>query len=251
MASQLSIIIITKNEEANIEDCLKSVEWADEIIIIDSGSIDQTEAICRKYTDQFHRRDWPGFGKQKQRVLELAHYDWVLSIDADERVPVELKDEILGVINNTSVNVNGYFIPRLSEYLGCKIYHAGWYPDYVLRLAKKGKCYFTEDVVHERMVVDGGGGNLSTPLMHYPYRSISHHFQKLNQYSSLSSEKMFLQGKKVSSAGVILRAMFAFFRAYLLKKGILDGWPGLFVSISTSLSVYLKYLKLKELQKSQ
>ena len=250
MKKQLSVVIITKNESENIEACLKSVQWADEIIIIDSGSTDETEEICRKYTDNFYIKDWPGFGLQKQRVLDLASCDWVLSIDADERVSAELKHEILNLINSSTNEVNGYLVPRLSEYLGKKIYHAGWYPDYVLRLAKNGRCHFTKDLVHERMVVDGVVGKIKIPLTHYPYRSVSHHFQKLNEYSSLSAEKMFLQGREVTWVGLIFKSMFAFFRAYMLRRGILDGWSGLVVSISTSVSVYMKYLKLMELQKN-
>ena len=150
----LSVIVITKDEQDNIEDCLESVKWAEEIIIVDSGSTDKTEAICRKFTDNFYVKDWPGFGIQKQRSLELASREWVLSIDADERVTPELKSEIIDKITQNS-NVGGYLIPRLSNYLGKDIYHAGWYPDYTLRLVKRKEVYFTRDIVHEKMIVDG------------------------------------------------------------------------------------------------
>ena len=246
----LSVIIITKNEQDNIKNCLESVKWADEIIVVDSGSTDRTEEICRKYTDKFYVKDWPGFGIQKQRALELASHKWVLSVDADERVTSELRDEIINKVAHNS-NISGYLIPRLSNYLSKDIYHAGWYPDYTLRLVKKQKSHFTEDIVHEKMVVDGSIGKLSNHFLHYPYKDISHHLQKINTYSSLSAEKMFDNGKRVGWSMIVLKAIFGFTRAYIFRRGFLDGWPGLIVSISTGLSTYLKYLKLKELRISK
>jgi len=242
----LSVIIITKNEQDNIEDCLESVKWADEIIVVDSGSTDKTEEICRKYTNKFYVKDWPGFGIQKQRALDLATHEWVLSIDADERVTSELRNEIISVFNS-NLNTDGYLIPRLSNYLGKDIRHAGWYPDYTLRLVRRQKSHFTKDIVHEKMVVDGTIQKLTNHFLHYPYKDIEHHFQKLNDYSTLSANKMHREGRKVSWILIVLKTLLAFIRSYILKLGILDGWPGLAVSVSTSLSVYMKYVKLKEL----
>jgi glycosyltransferase involved in cell wall biosynthesis len=242
----LSIIIITKDEQDNIKDCLESVKWADEIIVVDSGSVDKTEEICRKYTDNLYAKDWPGFGIQKQRALDLASHEWVLSIDADERVTPDLKDEIISVLSS-NFNINGYLIPRLSNYFGKDIRHTGWYPDYTLRLVKRQKSYFTKDIVHEKMVVDGSITKLSNHFLHYPYKDIAHHMKKINDYSSLSAEKMFSNGKYISWPMVLLKTLFGFIRAYIFRRGFLDGWVGLIVSISTGLSTYLKYLKLKEL----
>ena len=182
----LSVIIITKNEQDNIEDCLESVKWADEIIVVDSGSTDKTEEICRKYTNKFYVKDWPGFGIQKQRALDLATHEWVLSIDADERVTSELRNEIISVFNS-NLNTDGYLIPRLSNYLGKDIRHAGWYPDYTLRLVRRQKSHFTKDIVHEKMVVDGPIQKLTNHFLHFPFKDIEHHFQKLNDYSTLSA----------------------------------------------------------------
>jgi len=248
--SLLSVIIITKNEQDNIKNCLESVKWANEIIIVDSGSTDRTEEICRKYTDKFYVKDWPGFGIQKQRALELVSHEWVMSIDADERITPELRDEIIRKITHDS-NIAGYLIPRLSNYLGKDIYHAGWYPDYTLRLVKKQTSHFTEDIVHEKMMVVGSIGKLSNHFLHYPYKDTSHHLQKINTYSSLSAEKMFDNGRHVSWSRIVLKAIFGFTRSYIFRRGFLDGWPGLIVSISTGLSTYLKYLKLKELRISK
>ena len=242
----LSVVIITKNEQDNVKKCLESIKWANEVIILDSGSADKTVEICKHYTNQVYSTDWPGFGIQKQRALDLSTGDWVLSIDADEIVSLQLKNEILEKIKSKS-NVDAYLIPRLSWYQGKCIRHSGWYPDYVLRLAKRSTARFTPDKVHERLKVSGTVGKLSSDILHYPYRNISHHIQKMNTYSSLSAEQMFAQGRKVNWILVILKPSFAFFRAYILKQGFLDGWPGLSVSISTALSVYLKYVKLKEL----
>jgi len=246
----LSVIIITKDEQANIEDCLESVKWADEVVVVDSGSTDKTEEICRRYTDNFHVKDWPGFGIQKQRALDLSSHEWALSIDADERITSELRDEIINKITHNS-NISGYLIPRLSNYLGKDIYHAGWYPDYTLRLVKRQKSHFTEDIVHEKMVVDGSIERLSNHFLHYPYKDIAHHLHKINTYSSLSAKKMFDNGKRVDWSMVVLKAIFSSVRAYIFRRGFLDGWQGLFVSISTGLSTYLKYLKLKELHISK
>ncbi len=242
----LSVIVIAENEQDNIKDCLESIQWADEIIIVDSGSTDKTEEICRKYTDKFYVKDWPGFGIQKQRALALASHGWVLSIDADERVTLDLKDEIIEKIFQDS-NTDGYLIPRLSNYLGKDIRHSGWYPDYTLRLARRQKSYFTSDIVHEKMVVDGSVNILKAHFSHYPYRDITHHMQKLNDYSSMSAEKMFANGRCVGWPMIFLKALFGFIRAYIFKKGFLDGWQGLTVSISTGISVYMKYVKLKEM----
>ena len=243
----LSVIIITKDEQENIRDCLESVKWADDIAIVDSGSTDNTEAICRDYTDRFYQKDWPGFGVQKQRALELAKHNWVLSIDADERVTLELQQEIVAIISGDAQHT-GYHIPRLSHYLNKEIRHAGWYPDYVLRLVKKDHSHFSRDIVHERLIVEGEVSHLSNHLIHFPYKDIAHHLQKLNQYSTLSAQKMFERDKRVGWTGVFAKALFGFIRSYVLRRGFLDGWPGLVVSVSTALSVYFKYVKLKEMQ---
>jgi len=205
----LSVIIITQDEQDNIHDCLESVKWAQEIVVVDSGSADETENICREYTDRFYTKDWPGFGVQKQRALELTNCDWVLSLDADERVTPELQIEIIAAIEVDS-EVYGYMIPRLSHYLGKGIRHAGWYPDYTLRLVKKDKSHFSNDIVHEKLIVDGKVGRLNNHFMHFPYKDIAHHLQKINQYSSLSAQKMLESGKTVSWSMVFVKAFLIF-----------------------------------------
>jgi len=242
----LSVVVITKDEQDNIGACLESVKWANEIIVVDSGSTDKTEEICKRYTNNFYIKDWLGFGIQKQRALSLASHEWILSIDADERVTPELKKEIIKKVQSNE-GVVGYLIPRLSHYLGKKIDHSGWYPDYTLRLARKQSSHFTKDIVHEKLVVDESIGKLSNHLLHYPYKNIAHHMQKINNYSSLSAEKMFTNGKNIGWPMILFKTIFGFIRAYILRRGFLDGWQGVVVAISTSLSTYLKYIKLKEL----
>jgi len=241
----LSIIIITKNEQETIRDCLESVSWAKEIIILDSGSTDLTESICREYTDKFFIKDWPGFGEQKQRALDLASQMWVFSIDADERLTSDLKEEIISIIESDRQE-SGFYVPRLSHYLGKEIRYAGWYPDYVIRLVRSQKARFTDDKIHERIILDGKVGRLSSHMLHYPYKNIEHHIQKINLYSSISALILFEKGKRISWAMIFTKSMFSFLRSYFIKRGFLGGWVGLIVSCSSAISVYLKYLKLKE-----
>ncbi|MGZ8151480.1 MAG: glycosyltransferase family 2 protein, partial [Methylovulum sp.] len=179
----LSVIIITKNEGAHIGSCLKSVLWADEIIVLDSGSEDDTVEICKQYTDNVFITDWPGFGIQKQRALDKAQGDWVLSIDADEVVTTELRMEIENTLQQEQFN--GYQIPRLSSYCGKQIRHGGWWPDYVLRLFRRNAGYFTDSLVHERIVVEGKAGKLTSPLLHDTYENLEEVLNKVNSYSSL------------------------------------------------------------------
>lgn len=246
----LSVIIITKNEERNIEECLKSVQWADEVVILDSGSTDKTEEISRKFTDNFFiNSDWQGFGIQKQRALELSNGEWVLLVDADERITEELKQEILTVVSNH--NLDGYLIPRSSIYLGKGINYSGWYPDYTLRLAKRKKVEFSSDLVHEKMLFDSKPGKLINPIIHYPYNNLAHHFEKINSYSSLSAEAMFHKGKDISLIGILIKCFAGFIRTYIIKRGFLDGSRGLIIAITTFVSVFQKYTKLWELNRKQ
>jgi glycosyltransferase involved in cell wall biosynthesis len=228
----LSVIIITKNEGAHIGSCLQSVLWADEIIVLDSGSEDNTVEICKKYTDSVFTTDWPGFGIQKQRALDKAKGDWVLSIDADEIVTAELRMEIEKALQQEQFN--GYDIPRLSSYCGRQIRHGGWRPDYVLRLFRRNAGYFTESVVHERIVVQGEIGQLTSPLLHGAFVSLDEVLHKVNYYSSLGAEMLYQRGVRSSLSKAILKALWTFMRTYFLKLAIMDGPQGLMLSISNA-----------------
>ncbi len=243
----LSVIIITKNEAEHITRCLESVSWADEIIVLDSGSTDNTVSICRQYTPHVYETDWPGFGVQKQRALEKATGDWVLSIDADEQVTDSLKREIQQAMLKD--DIQGYEIPRLSSYCGRQIRHGGWWPDYVLRLFRRDAGRFSADRVHERVIVEGNINRLGQPLLHEAFVSPEEVLDKINRYSTLGAEKMFEQGKSTHLSTAIAKGFWAFFRTYILQAAFLDGAQGLMLAISNGEGTYYKYLKLLDLQR--
>lgn len=246
MAIKLSVIVITKNEAANIAKCLESVSWADEIIVLDSGSSDETVEICKKFTSHVFETDWQGFGIQKQRALEKVTGDWVLSIDADEIITSELRTEIENAIRQNQCDA--FLLPRLSSYCGKFIKHGGWYPDYILRLFRREVGYFTNDVIHERVVVEGKTGKLTAPILHESYSDLSEVLEKTNSYSTLQAQKLFERGVKSSLPKAIFRAWWKFIQTYFVKAAFLDGRHGLMLAISSAESVYYKYLKLFELQ---
>ena len=244
----LSIVIITRNESANIADCLKSVSWADEIVVVDSGSTDNTVEICREYGCKVLEADWPGFGPQKNRALAMATQPWVLSIDADERVTPELKAELLEMMNNDE-GFAGFEIPRLSSFCGRFIEHSGWRPDYVLRLFKRDKAIFSDDLVHEKVLIEGRSKKLKSSLIHYTYTSLDQVIDKMNQYSQLSAQSKFEKGERSTVRKAVLKGIFAFVRTYILRAGFLDGSHGLMLAISNAQGTYYKYAKLALLSK--
>lgn len=243
----LSVIIITKNESEHITRCLKSVSWADEIIILDSGSTDNTVSLCQKFTPHVYETDWPGFGPQKQRTLDKATGNWVLSIDADEKISEELKAEIQQAMQQT--NIQGFNIPRLSSYCGKQIKHGGWWPDYVLRLFQRSAGHFTDDLVHERAIVKGSLQNLKNPILHEAFINPDEVLHKVNSYSTLGAKKLFNKGKSTSLGSAILKGFWSFFKTYILKASFLDGTHGLMLAISNAEGTYYKYIKLLDLQR--
>ena len=240
----LSVILITKNEAANIKDCLESVSFANEIIVVDSQSSDQTVKIAQSFGAKVENTsDWPGFGLQKNRALNLATQDWVLSIDADERVTPELKQEILAVIDSSS-SADCYAIPRLSWYCGRFMKHSGWYPDYVERLFKRGSAQFSDHLVHERLLPNGPVKKLDHHFLHYSFKNFSQVLQKVDSYSTASANQAFQQGKKSSVSKAIGHGLWAFFRTYFLRLGFLDGQQGLALAISNAEGTYYRYIKI-------
>src|SRR5450830_870575 len=197
MKPSLSVIIITKNEALDIQSCLASVAWADEIIVVDSGSIDETVAVAREYTPHvFTEPEWKGFGVQKNRALAYANGDWVLSIDADEIVSPELQQEIQTAISSADQHI--FSIPRLSSFCGRYIHHSGWWPDHVARLFRRGRAEFSPDLVHERLMFEGTTKSLQSPLLHQTYRDLDEVIAKINQYSKLGAENAHRRGKTAS-----------------------------------------------------
>ena len=248
---KLSVIIITKNELANIGACLDSVRFANQLIIVDSGSSDGTVALARERgAEVIETTDWPGYGPQKTRALAAADGDWVLSLDADERIPEALRDEILRAIK--SPQHAAYAIPRLSSFCGQFIRHSGWYPDHVVRLWRRGSAGFSDHIVHERVLVhQGSTGKLVTPMIHYSYRNDSDFLRKLEQYSELGARQAFASGKRGTLRRALLHGLSAFLRSFVFKRGFLDGRSGLIVALSAAETTYHKYFKLMLLSEAE
>lgn len=241
---QLSVIIITFNEAANIEACLQSVSFADEVLVLDSGSTDRTVELARGLGAVVHvTTDWPGFGPQKNRALELARYPWVLSLDADERVPPELARQMQQrLIEGAST---AYEIARLTQFCGRWIRHCGWTPDYVLRLFRRDSARFSDDLVHERVLLkQGAPGRLTAPLLHYSYPTPAHYWRKLEQYSQAWAEQRFAMGQNTSMARAGLAGVVAFLRSYFFRLGFLDGAMGFAVCAMQAQAAFGKYFAL-------
>tara|TARA_R110000850_G_scaffold190433_1_gene316393 strand:- start:9256 stop:10017 length:762 start_codon:yes stop_codon:yes gene_type:complete len=243
----LSVIIITKNESAHIADCIKSVQFADEIIVLDSGSTDSTREIAESLGARVEvSADWPGFGPQKNRVLNMATKDWVLSIDADERVTPELAQEIRSTMLNA--RYDAYKIARLSWFGDRWIRHCGWWPDYVVRLFRRGQAQFTEAAVHEKIVPSTPPGTLRSHFLHYPYANMEVLIDKVNRYSSAAAQMMFEKGRRTSVAGIAGHAFWTFVRIYFIRRGFLDGKEGFILAATAAAGSFFRYSKLRYLQ---
>ena len=248
---KLSVTIITKNEGEAIYDCLESVRWADEIVVVDSGSADNTVEICRSFGAKvLVTEDWPGFGMQKNRALNLATNAWVLSIDADERVSAALREEIEAVIQQSSGDF-ALRMPRQSSYCGQFVRHSGWWPDYVIRLFPRKDAKFSDDLVHERILFSGEIRTLKNPLLHISYKNLEEVLEKTNRYSTAGAIMLHRQGKTASLSGAVARGCWAFFRTYVIRLGFLDGRVGFMLAISNAETTYYKYLKLYFLQSAR
>ena len=244
----LSVIIIAKNEAGNMRDCIKSVAWADEIIVVDAGSEDDTADIARSMGAKVYvHAEWPGFGPQKNRALGYATGEWVLSVDADERVTDELRREMERVLKNP--DADGYYCPRLSQFCGRFIHHSGWYPDYVLRLFRRNAGRFSDSLVHEIVLIEGKTARLQNPLLHYSYLTKDDVERKVEQYSSAAAKQMHEAGRHSGLFVAFLKGGWAFFRTYLLRLGMLDGLAGLNIAVMNARTTYLKYRKLEELNR--
>lgn len=242
---KLSVIIITKDEAANIGDCLDSVAFAQQIIVLDSGSTDATAQIARSKGAEVHCVDgWPGFGPQKNLALSFATGEWVLSIDADERVSEELAREIQKIVSNS--NSVAHEIPRLTQFCGRWIYHCGWTPDHVLRLFRRGTAHFSDDLVHERVLLEPSVkiGRLSFPLLHFSYPTPTHYWRKLEQYSQAWAQQRFVSGQRCSMFRAAGAGVVAFVRSYFFRLGFLDGSMGFAVCAMQAQAAFGKYFAL-------
>ena len=240
----LSVILITRNEEANIAECLASVGFADELVVVDSGSSDATVERARAAGARvLQTTDWPGFGPQKNRALDLASQPWVLSLDADERVTPELREELLALLRQGQPAGEVWSVPRLSSYCGQFMRHGGWYPDRVVRLFRRGAARFSDDLVHERLVTTQPVRPLRHHLLHYTYRDLEAMLHKMNSYSTAGAQMMRTAGRRGSLGQAVGRGLWAFVRSYVLRLGFLDGRMGFVLAFSAAENTYYKYLK--------
>jgi len=245
----VSAIVITKNEADAIADALASLSWADEIIVVDAASTDDTVAIARRFTDRVYVREWNGYVDQKNHAASLAVHDWIFSLDADERVPEELSHEIRAVLAAEPA-ARGYRMPRVSFYLGRWVRTTDMYPDYQLRLYDRRHARWDGLHVHESVKVDSAPvGYLKSELQHYPYKNLSEHLIRMDRYTTLAARQMFEKGRRATRLELLFHPPVAFARNYILKGGFRDGKPGLIISLVNSYYVMLKFAKLWELQR--
>jgi glycosyltransferase involved in cell wall biosynthesis len=238
---KLSAIIITRNEASNIAACLASVAFCDERIVVDCGSTDDTVAIATAAGAKVTRHEWAGFGPQKNFALAQAAGDWVLSVDADERVPAQLASEIMAAI--ASPQADGYEFPRRSTFLGRTMRHSGWHPDYVLRLFRRDRARFTDDLVHERVVCTGRVGRLAAALEHHPVLRLEDAIHRVDSYSSAGAGMLTASGRRISFATGITHGIWSFLRAYVWRGGFLDGREGFLLAVANAEGTYYRYMK--------
>ena len=245
----LSAIVIAKDNERTIARCIESLSFADEIVVVDSGSTDATPEICRSLGARVHvTEDWPGHGPQKNRALDLATGDWVLSVDSDEWVTPELRGEIAAVLRSPG-ECRGYAMPRCSSFCGREMKHSGWWPDYVLRLFRRDSGRFTDDHTHERLVVDGGIGKLKAPLMHEAIVTLDQMLLKMNAYSTASAHMKLDSGGHGGILRGIAHGLWAFLRTYVLRLGFLDGRAGFLLAVANAEGSYYRYVKMAMMEK--
>jgi len=238
---RLSAIIITLNEAGNIAGCLDTLPFCDECIVVDGGSTDETVKVAQGKGARVVSHPFEGFGAQKGFALSIATGDWVLSIDADERVTSELAQEIRNAVAGGAVDC--YELPRRSAFCGRLMNHSGWSPDYVLRLFRRDKAYFSGDLVHERVVCDGTMARLNAPLMHDPVRRLEDALSRMDRYSTAGAEQLLAAGKRVSFTSGIFHGLWTFFRTYVLRAGFLDGREGFLLAVANAEGTYYRYMK--------
>lgn len=244
----ISVTLRTFNEEKNIRECLESVSWADEVIVVDSKSADNTVAIAREFTDRVFIRDWAGHIAQSQFATDQARNPWVLSMDADERVTPALRDEILSLDLEQSP-YDAYEMPRRHFFMRQWINHSAWYPDYKIRLFRKDRCRWGGYAPHDKVQVFGRSKKLQNDLIHYIYTDLAHFAATKNSYSALTAQDHYRNGKRARIIDITLRPLYAFLYRYIVRLGLLDGMAGFTISVMESHGVFMKYLKLYELQK--
>ena len=245
--TKISVVLRTFNEEKNVRACLESVAWADELVVVDSGSTDDTVAIAREFTDRVVVQEWLGHIAQSRFATDLASNRWVLSMDADERVSPALRDELLSLDLEHS-SYDAYEMPRLHFFMQQWIRHSAWYPDYKIRLFRKDRCEWGGYAPHDKVQVPGKTRKLKNELLHYIYTDIAHFSATKNSYSTLTALDHYKNGKRARLIDITLRPLYAFLYRYIVRLGVLDGLAGFTISIMESHAVFMKYMKLYELR---
>jgi glycosyltransferase involved in cell wall biosynthesis len=241
----ISAVLIARNEEQRIAACLESLAFADEIVVVESGSTDRTVEVARRFTDRVVTLPWRGFGPQKQAAVALASHDLVLNVDCDERVPPALAREI-GALQSAPALAAAYAIPRRTFIGEKEIRFCGWSPDRIVRLFDRTRAGFTDDLVHETVVARGEVGTCREALLHHSFRGFGDLLAKLDRYSDLAARQMHERGRRPGALDAF-RPAFAFFRTYLLRLGFLDGFEGLEIAVADAMGTFAKYAKLREL----
>jgi glycosyltransferase involved in cell wall biosynthesis len=239
---KISAAVITHNAADALDRCLASLAFADEIVVLDQGSTDDTAAVCARHGAALHQTEWLGFGPTKAKAASLCCNDWVLSVDSDEEVTPELAAAVAAL--PAAPAEAAFAVNRLSRFLGRWIRHAGWHPEYVVRLFDRRRAGFDDEPIHEAIHADGPVGRLPGILRHYTYETMEQYIGKLDRYTTLAAERMHAQGRRCSPWGAVARSQAAFWRMWLLQGGVLDGGPGTVLCLSSSFYVLSKYVKL-------
>ncbi|MBW7907491.1 MAG: glycosyltransferase family 2 protein [Kiritimatiellae bacterium] len=245
---KVSACVTTFNEEANIRCCLESLRWCDEIIVVDSFSSDRTVEICREFTPRVYQHKWLGYIGQKNLIRGMASHDWILFVDADEEVSPDLREEIRAELAANDGSVAGYRFPRMVNYLGRWIRHGEWYPDIKLRLFLKSKGHSGGTEPHDQVIVDGGVKTLRGKLYHYTYANMHEHLETMNRFSGITAQEKFRANSRFRWADFLIRPPFRFLKAYILRRGFLDGRRGFLIALVSAFGVCMKYAKLWELE---
>ena len=241
---KFSAIVITKNAEPTLRRCLESVRWADEIVVFDSGSTDRTADICREFGASFTMTDdWPGCGPQRNRALDRTQGEWIVALDSDEWLSPELQADLVGAVAAPGPHA-AFATPRRSSFCGRYMRHSGWWPDYVVRIFRRGHARFSEDHLHDRLIATGPIRRLDAPIMHEAITSLDQMLAKMNLYSTASAASFHREGRRASLATALVHGCWAFFRTYILRLGFLDGREGFMLAVANAEGSYYRYLKL-------
>jgi glycosyltransferase involved in cell wall biosynthesis len=244
--SKISAIVITLNEENNIAACLESLRWVDEIVVMDSGSRDKTQEIARTFTPMVFETGWQGYGETKNLAMSKASGDWILCVDADERVTPQLARDIRNRLKVDGGRFAGYEMARLAFILNRPLRHGGWYPGYVIRLFKREAGRFSVLAVHEGVVLEGSQSRLKGDLLHDTDPTLDHYLEKMNRYTTLAADELCKKGKRTGLFDLLIRPQGTFFKMFFLKVGFRDGVPGFLVALLSAFHVFTKYAKLWE-----